>query len=585
MKKAVLMILLCGWFNPVWAGQWTIAVLALRGDAHALTQWQPLINHLNGQLPDESFQLLPLSLADMSEAVSNGHIDFLLTNPAQYIQLDNSYPLRWLVSLRSSRNQQSASNNVLGSAILVRSNSAITKANQLIGKKVGAVAPDAFGGYLLGYKELLAVGVQPEKDLQLQFSGYPVDALLYLLRDRALDAAIVPVCLVEEMEEEGLLKATDYRALLAKPSEQPCLTSSVLYPNWSFAALNHVPDPLVDELTRQLLQMNTPGLPTWGAPASSRQVDQLLRDLDRHPAQRSLWQEIHSWALQHLLLLVAIAGGMLLLGVNHLWIGHLVRRRGRDLEQMHLTLRAREAALARAQRLSTLGEMASGFAHELNQPLAAIRHYAEGCHIRLERSDPQHELLPILEQIGQQAQRGAETIVNLRQWASKTPRHESAQWLTLRPLVENIIKLMRIEQHYPQCRLVIAIAPKSQLYGQATLLEQVLTNLLSNSLQAGAQQITLRRETDGDRQTLILEDDGGGLSAEQLAQPFVPFRSTKSEGLGLGLVICQRLLRNQQGELTLENYALSPQQQGLRVTLFFPGSKKEIGHGANTSGR
>lgn len=70
-----------------------------------------------------------------------------------------------------------------------------------------------------------------------------MDALLYLLRDRALDAAIVPVCLLEEMEKEGLLKADDYRALLAKPSTQPCLTSSVLYPNWSFAALNHVPDP------------------------------------------------------------------------------------------------------------------------------------------------------------------------------------------------------------------------------------------------------------------------------------------------------------------------------------------------------
>lgn len=102
------------------------------------------------------------------------------------------------------------------------------------------------------------------------------------------------------------------------------------------------------------------------------------------------------------------------------------------------------------------------------------------------------------------------------------------------PLVENVIKLMRIEQHYPQCRLAIIIAPKSQLYSQATLLEQVLTNLLNNSLQAGSQQITLRLETDGDRQTLILEDDGGGLSAEQLAQPFVPFAALNRKDFGLG---------------------------------------------------
>jgi two-component system sensor histidine kinase TtrS len=499
--------------------------------------------------------------------------------------LDNRYPLRWLVSLRSSQQPQQASGNVVGSVILVRHDSPITTASQLAAKKVGAVAADAFGGYLLGYKELLGAGLQPEKDLQLHFSGYPADALLYQLRDRALDAVIVPVCLLEKMQAEELLQASDYRALLAKHSGQPCLTSTKLYPNWSFAALNHVPDRLTDELTRQLLQMNAPGLPVWGAPASSRQVNQLLRDLNIHPSQRSLWQEVFLWARQHLLLLGGIFGGMLLLGANHLWIGHLVRRRGRQLEQMHQTLRARETALAQAQRLSTLGEMASGFAHELNQPLAAIRHYAEGCRIRLERSDQQHELLPILEQIGQQAQRGAESIVNLRRWASKTPHHENAQPLLLRPLVEHLIKLMQIEQQYPLCRITLAIPDQSQLYSQMTVLEQVLTNLLSNSLQAGAQQITLRLEADQHQQRLMVEDDGGGLNAEQLTLPFVPFRSSKPEGLGLGLVICQRLLKHQGGDLTLENYFSASQQQGLRVILHFPVIQQETCHGVNTSGR
>lgn len=585
MKRAALFLLLSSWLNAAWAGQWTIAVLALRGDAHALAQWQPLVDHLNRQFPQDSFQLSPVSLSGMGEAVRSERVDFLLTNPAQYVQLDNRYPLRWLVSLRSSPSSQQASNNVVGSVILVRRDSPVTTASQLVGRKVGAVAADAFGGYLLGYKELLGAGLRPEKDLTLHFSGYPADALLYQLRDGALDAVIVPVCLLEKMQTEGLLQASDYRALLEKHSDQHCLTSTELYPNWSFAALNHVPDRLADELTRQLLQMDIPRLPVWGAPASSHQVNQLLHDLNIHPTQRSLWQDVSLWAQQHLLLLSAIIGAMVLLGANHLWIGHLVHRRGRQIEQMHQTLRAREAALAQAQRLSTLGEMASGFAHELNQPLAAIRHYAEGCRIRLERSDSQHALLPILEQIGQQAQRGAESIVNLRRWASKTPQHESAKPLLLRPLVEHLIKLMQIEQQYPQCRLTLAIPAQSQLYSQATLLEQVLTNILSNSLQAGAQHIFLRQETNQHQQRLIIEDDGGGLSAEQLALPFVPFRSTKQEGLGLGLVICQKLLKSQGCDLTLENYVAPSQRQGLRVTLHFPVIQKETRHGADTSGR
>jgi two-component system sensor histidine kinase TtrS len=584
VKRAALLLLLGSWLSSAWAEQWTIAVLALRGDAHALVQWQPLVDHLNRQFPADHFQLSPVSLSGMKEAVRSERVDFLLTNPAQYVQLDNRYPLRWLVSLRSAQPPLQGSSNVVGSVILVRSDSPITTPRQLTGKNVGAVATDAFGGYLLGYKELLSAGLNPEKDLQLHFSGYPADALLYQLRDRALDAVIVPVCLLEKMQAEGLLRTSDYRALLAKQSDQRCLTSTELYPNWSFAALNHVPDRLADELTRQLLQMNTPGLPVWGAPASSRQVNQLLQDLNIHPTQRSLWQELYLWAQQHWLLLSGIVGVMVLLGANHLWVGYLVRRRGRQLEQMHQTLRARETALARAQRLSALGEMASGFAHELNQPLAAIRHYAEGCRIRLERSDNQHELLPILEQIAQQAQRGAESIVNLRRWASKTPHDENAQWLLLRPLVEHVIQLMQIKQQHPQCRLTINIPSQSQLYSQATLLEQVLTNLLSNSLQAGALQITLRHEADAHQHRLIVEDDGGGLSDEQLALPFVPFRSTKQEGLGLGLVICQRLLKGQGAELTLENYLASAQRQGLRVILHFPVIQKDPSHGADTSG-
>lgn len=69
--------------------------------------------------------------------------------------------------------------------------------------------------------------------------------------------------------------------------------------------------------------------------------------------------------------------------------------------------------------MSVLGEMTSGFAHELNQPLSAIRHYAQGCTIRLQKQDPQHPLLPALGHIDQQAQRGAETLRNLRHWVSQ----------------------------------------------------------------------------------------------------------------------------------------------------------------------
>lgn len=278
------------------AAQWTIGVLALRGDAPTRHYWEPLTEQLNRALPGEHFTLLPLTLDQMREALHNNEIQFVLTNPAQFIQLDSNFPLRWLVSLRSAYEPDNATRNVIGSVLLVRKESPYQTPADLTGKKVGAVAPDAFGGYLLGYKALRDAGIDPPRDYHLQFSGFPADALLYLLRDKAISGAIVPACLIESMDKEGLIHQDDFRPLLGRDSTIPCWTSSELYPNWSFAAGSGVPDELADEVTRVLLNSHGEKTMRWGAPSSTRQVENLLREVNQHPQQRQFWQEIISWS-------------------------------------------------------------------------------------------------------------------------------------------------------------------------------------------------------------------------------------------------------------------------------------------------
>ncbi|MBX9498273.1 PhnD/SsuA/transferrin family substrate-binding protein [Yersinia enterocolitica] len=571
MYFRVLAVMLFGCISAVHAHDWTIGVLALRGDAQAQAHWQPLVDNLNQQLPEQHFQLLPLDLHAMKNAVAQNRIDFLLTNPAQYVQIDSHFPLRWLVSLRSSHEPDGTSRNVIGSVILVRADSDIHSPLGLTGKRVGAVSPEAFGGYLLGYKALRDAGLQPEQDFKLHFSGFPVDALIYLLRDRAISAAIVPTCLLEDMQAEGLVHARDFRPLLAKQTSIPCLTSTELYPNWSFAALSHVPDQLADNVTRILLNPSDSKAPQWGAPSSTSQVETLLRSVNQHPQQPYFWQQILDWAQQHRLLIAAIALILLLLGANHIWVAFLVRRRSHQLEQLHQQLRIKEGALEQAQRLSILGEMASGFAHELNQPLSAIQHYADGCAIRLQREQADHPLLPILGQISQQAQRGADTIANLRLWAGKSPTSDRAT--VSQPLPELLLHLWQLlgaEQHQPPCQLHTDIDPQIALHLAPTLLDQVLCNLITNSLQAGARQLWFSAHQQANAATLTLQDDAGGLTSEQLSQPFAPFRTSKSEGLGLGLVICQRLINSQGGTLTLRNQVAANGHMGLHVIVTLP---------------
>lgn len=554
------------------AQSWNIGVLAMRGEVSTRLHWQPLETLLNQQIPGEQFHIQPLDLRQMQEAVNRGTVQFVVTNPAQFVQLNSRAALRWLASLRSTRGGK-ATSNVIGSAILVRRDSGITSAHDLIGKTVGAIDAQAFGGYLLGYKALSDAGLRPERDLRLTFTGFPADALLYLLREKAVQAVIVPVCLLEKMDEEGLIRKTDFMTVLNHPTSIPCLTSTPLYPDWSFAALPAVSDELADRVTRALFNAPQNAAFRWGAPASTREVEALLRDVRQHPQQRQLWLDVKSWLIQHRLAMGGAVLVLLLLTLNYIWVMLLVRRRGRQLERNNVLLRKQEQELETARQMSVLGEMTSGFAHELNQPLSAIRHYAQGCLIRLRSQDQQHPLLPALEHIDTQAQRGADTLHNLRQWVSQAQGNpvmtDDWQVVNVHDAIHHVWQLLRMPQQFPAVALQTQIGKALTLTLPSVLLEQVLANLVLNAAQAGATTVWFSAQREEGDVSIQVQDNAGGIDEVQLYQAFQPFMTTRKEGMGLGLAICQRLVRYANGDIEIKNHQAPDEKAGVVVTLHF----------------
>ena len=563
--------------GAAWAQTWNIGVLAMRGEVTTRNHWQPLETLLNQQIAGERFHIQPLDLHQMQDAVNRGTVQFVVTNPAQFVQLNNRAALRWLASLRSTRGGK-ATSNVIGSAILVRRDGEIASAHDLIGKTVGAIDAQAFGGYLLGYKALIDAGLRPERDLRLRFTGFPADALVYLLREKAVQAVIVPVCLLEKMDEEGLIHKADFKVVLNHPTSIPCLSSTPLYPDWSFAALPAVSDELADRVTRVLFNAPQDAPFRWGAPASTREVETLLRDVRQHPQQRQLWLDIKSWFIQHQLVMGAAAVVLLLLTLNYIWVMLLVRRRGRLLERNNVLLRKQEQALETARQMSVLGEMTSGFAHELNQPLSAIRHYAQGCLIRLRSQDQQHPLLPALEQIDAQAQRGADTLRNLRLWASQAQGNpvmtDDWQAINIRDAVHHVWQLLRMTQQFPYVTLQTTVSTNLTLTLPSVLLEQVLANLVLNAAQAGASTVWFTAQHEDDGISIQVQDNAGGIDETQLYQAFQPFMTTRKEGMGLGLVICQRLVRYAGGEISINNQQAPDGRAGVAVRLHFKPTQK-----------
>lgn len=567
IAKILLLLVITGFSCPLHASEWTIGILALRGEAATQRHWQPLVDSLNNTVPDAHFRLLPLDLNEMREAVKAGSVQFVLTNQAQFVQLNSHYHLRWLASLRSGKGA-SGESMATGSAILVLRDSPITHARDLVGKQLGAVDAQAFGGYLLGYRELLDAGLRVEDQVKVRFMGFPADALLYLLREEAIQAAIVPVCLLENMEAEGLIAKNTFRVLLQKQSAFPCLTSTALYPDWSFAALPGVGDQIADAVAKALLNSSETDTWRWGAPASTSDTEALLRELNRHPEQLRIVQTRLDWLSQHRL----VIGLMLLLVVlfiaNYGWVMVLVNRRGKALEQANTLLRAQQQTLEQARQMSVLGEMASGFAHELNQPLAAIRMYAQGGINYLPQAEKREAVEKALIKIDAQAERCGLIIKHLREWASPQQQTENTpcdvadtlrQVLTLLQLDKR--SGLNVEVNNPQ-PIRLSLPP--------VLLEQVLANIILNAVQAGATRLWISMDCIDQQPRITLQDNAGGMSEEQLADVFRPFHSTKKAGMGLGLVICQRLLRSVNGEISVNNHSAPDGYCGLLVTLTFP---------------
>ena len=159
----------------------------------------------------------------------------------------------------------------------------------------------------------------------------------------------------------------------------------------------------------------------------------------------------------------------------------------------------------------------------------------------------------------------------MRLWAGK-PSHDPAITLSqqsVKQAINHIWQLLRADQHYPNSRLILPETPDVSLMLPDTLLEQLLSNLISNSLQAGATLLRFEFHFSQQHFLLVLQDNAGGMPAGQLEQGITPFATTKKEGLGLGLVICQRLIQSQGGDIRIENNLSDDGLHGLMVTLIF----------------
>ncbi|MEP6923757.1 MAG: ATP-binding protein [Pyrinomonadaceae bacterium] len=226
-----------------------------------------------------------------------------------------------------------------------------------------------------------------------------------------------------------------------------------------------------------------------------------------------------------------------------------------------------EEQLQQREKLSSIGLLAAGVAHEVNTPLTGVSSYTQMLLAMIPETDPKHQLLL---KVARQTDRATNIVGNLLNFSRSGSAGDFLE-LNLNKVLDDTLQLLEVQLRHSQVRLIRNY--KSDLppvYGSAGKLQQVFTNLLLNARDAvlGEGKIEITTRTDKEGVIVEIEDTGDGIAPENLPKIFDPFFTTKEvgRGTGLGLAVGYGIVQEHSGQIKVE----SEVGRGTKFCLIFP---------------
>lgn len=226
-----------------------------------------------------------------------------------------------------------------------------------------------------------------------------------------------------------------------------------------------------------------------------------------------------------------------------------------ERQRTEARLQTVQQELVQANRLAILGQVTAGVAHEINQPVAAIRSYADNARTFLARDQivPVRENLSAIAELTERIGNITDELRNFSRKGTASPKPAIAH-----DVIEGALLLLDSRFRQTASKVTTQMPPAGlKVEGDRVRLEQVLINLMQNALEATVDgktcHIDIACTADGDDVQLAVTDNGPGIPPEIMQSLFTPFNTSKERGLGLGLVICHDIVVEYGGRIDVES--------------------------------
>ncbi|MDP2143513.1 MAG: EAL domain-containing protein [Gallionella sp.] len=332
-----------------------IGVTSFRTTEQTLKQWQPTADYLSRAIPHYRFSIVPLYLDDLASAVREGKVEFVLTNPEQYVVLRSDYSLAALATLMNASGGRPVSQ--FGGVIFTRAErSDIEALGDLEGKTLAAVHDRSFAAYLVQRWTLFTHGIDIAGSSGLRFVGLPQDKVVSEVLSGKADAGFVRTGVLEAMVAENKLSPSEFKVLNRQQSGIfPQLLSTELYPEWPLSSMRNVPDELIKAVAQALFDLKPEdaaarsgkyyGFMPPGDYSSVEAVMLKLRALPNRNADFN-WRDIYQKYF------LAVSAGLIVLflgilaGAIYLWRNNrYLRRVNAERDKLALSLSVANATL------------------------------------------------------------------------------------------------------------------------------------------------------------------------------------------------------------------------------------------------